>query len=111
MLTKTNIKTKEITSLLSGWLEKKGAADSFVWLNNKIDEISEFGKERVLFSTYSAVSRHYNRQKIALSTAEINAVPVAGWNPVSWTLVQLSRSLLLLSFPAHDSERYIATLD
>ncbi|MEL7074612.1 MAG: EboA domain-containing protein [Cyanobacteria bacterium J06648_1] len=111
MLTKINIKTKEIASLLREWLEKKGTADSFLWLNNKIDEISESGKERVLFSAYSAVSRHYDRQKIALSTAEINAVPVAGWNPESWTLVQLSRSLLLLSFPVQDSDRYVATLD
>ncbi|MEL6580615.1 MAG: EboA domain-containing protein [Cyanobacteria bacterium J06621_12] len=111
MLTKTNIKTQEVTSLLSSWLKKKGAADSYLWLENKISEISETGMEKVLFSAYSAASRYYEREQLSLSKEELQALPVEGWNPQNWTLVQIARSLLLLSFPAEDSDRYVATLD
>ena len=111
MLTQTNIKTGEITSLLSSWLAKKGAVESYQWLENKIDEISQTGAEKTLFLAYSAASRYYGREKLSLSAEEFLVLPIVAWNPENWTLGQIARSLLLLSFPAVDSDRYVATLE
>ena len=111
MLTITDELTKEIVLLLSGWLEEQGATDSWCWLKSKIEEISSTGTDKTLFTSYSAVSRYYDREKLSRSATELQALPVQGWNPEHWTLVQIARSLLLLSFPAKDGDRYIATLD
>ena len=111
MLIKTDNQTKEIILLLGGWLEKKGSTDSWIWLQRKLGKISATGTESTLFAAYSAVSRYYDREKLSLSTEELQAIPVEGWNPEHWTLVQIARSLLLLSFPAADGDRYVATLD
>jgi len=108
---KTDNKTNEIISILSHWLEQRGTDSSFDWLKSKLAEIATNASEKTLFSSYSAASRYYLKESLNLSVAEIEKLPVVGWNPTDWTLEQTARSLLLLSFPASDPDRYIATLD
>jgi len=111
MLIKTNAETSDIVLILSNWLEQKGTSDSFNWLKGKVAEISTNATEKTLFASYSAASRYYQKESLNLAAGELEELPVEGWNPANWTLDRVARSLLLLSFPSDDPDRYVATLD
>ena len=110
MTTNSSDRTSKIISILSNWLKQKGE-DSFDWLENKVAEISSKGTERTLFTSYSAVSRYYPKDNLNLADKELKTLPVEGWNPTNWTLEQAARSLILLSFPSDNADKYVATLD
>lgn len=103
--------TSKIISVLHNWLKQKGAADSLNWLESKITEIASKGSEKTLFTAYSAVSRYYQPEQLNLSSQDLQSLPVVRWNPDRWTLDQVARSLLLLSFPSNNADKYLATLD
>jgi hypothetical protein len=104
---------KTVFRLLYDWLELQVSADSFAWLDSKIQEIATTANKRTLFTSYSAVPRYLGKQKLDLSTEELNAAKklVPGWNPVDLTSDRAGRTLLLLSFPQADREGYVATLE
>ena len=104
-------RTSKIISVFNNWLEQQGSPDSLNWLEDKVAEIASKGTEKTLFAAYSAVSRHYQKEHLNLSFEDLQILPVEGWNPSNWTLDQVARSLLLLSFPDDNAERYVATLD
>ena len=111
MLIETNAEINKSICLLSSWLETRVTPESYSWLQNKTAEISATARETSLFTAYSAASRHYSKQKLNLSAVELAELPIQGWNPQNWTLEGVARTMLLLSFPAEDSDKYIATLD
>lgn len=111
MLIQTETKSNKIVLLLSKWLKTRGTKESFDWLQSKVNAISANAKKTVLFPSYSAACRYYPKEKLNLSTDELAEIPIQGWNPQSWTLEAVARSLLLLSFPDRDPDKYVATLD
>ena len=111
MLIQTETKANQILLLLSTWLETRGTTESFDWLQNKLAAISTDASETVLFTSYSAASRYYPKAKLNLSPAELAEIPIQGWNPQNWTLDAVARSILLLSFPDRNPDKYLATLD
>ena len=113
MSTETYIKTNKIIALLYIWLERRTSAEGLALLNCQKLVISQNGKERILFMALSRVCNYLGKQKLELSTEELQAakVLVRGWNPINWTLDQVGRTLLILSFPHKDRDRYIATLE
>lgn len=108
-----SIKTNEIAVLLSDWLLKRIAPESFAWLNNKRTEIRQTAAERTLFIAFSSISRHIEKRDLELSAQELQAASqlVIDWNPALWTLDQVSRTILILSFPQDDADRYVSTLN
>lgn len=113
MLTETFIKTKRIVPLLDSWLKIQISPESLVWLNRKKEEIKQNAQEKTLFTSFSAVPRYLGKQKLELSAEELLLAKelVTGWNPLNWNLDQVGRSLLILSFPYEEQDRYVATLD
>ena len=113
MLSVTDTKINKIIYLLLNWLETRIDQKSFIWLNQKITEISNHASERIFFTSYSAVPRYLEKAKLDLSSAELQTAEqlVTGWNPINWTVDQVGRTLLLLSFPSEDAVKYVATLD
>ena len=111
--TETNIKTQKIIALLDSWLEKQTAVEALTWLNQKKKEITQNGQERTLFTSFGAVSRYLGKQALSLSTEELQAAGdlVTGWYPLNWTVDQVGRSVLILSFPQEDEDKYVAILD
>ncbi|MEM9510661.1 MAG: EboA family metabolite traffic protein, partial [Cyanobacteria bacterium P01_E01_bin.35] len=109
----TNRKHQTTISLLFDWLEKRIAIESYQWLKHQTVEISNGGEERTFFTSYSAVPRYLGKEKLDLSAAELQIVAelVRGWYPVNWTLDQVGRTLIILSFPSINGAKYLATLD
>lgn len=113
MLTETFNKTNRILTLLNSWLEIRISPENLVWLNCKKKEIKQNAQEKTLFTSFSAVSRYLGKQKLELSAEELLIAKeiIEGWNPTNWTIEQVGRTILILSFPYEDQERYVATLD
>ena len=113
MSTETYTETNKIIALLNNWLETRTSAESLAWLQRKKQEITQKAVERNLFTAFSSVSRYLGKQKLELSTEELQAANelIVGFHPINWTLDQVGRTLLILSFPHEDEDRYVATLD
>ena len=113
MSTETYTETNKIIALLNSWLQTRASAEGWAWLKRKQQEITQKAVERNLFTAFSSVSRYLGKQKLELSTEELQAANelIKGWNPFNWTLDQVGRTLLILSFPHKDEDKYVATLD
>lgn len=113
MLNKPNTRVTKVISLLFKWLESRSSDEALAWFNQKTAEISNGTLARILFTTYSAVPRYLGKEKLDLSSEELEAAEqlITGWNPINWTVDQVGRTLLLLSFPSEDAVKYVATLD
>ena len=113
MATEADIKTDKIIALLSNWLEKRVSTESLAWLSNKQANIAQNAAERTLFTAFSAVSRYLGKEKLNLSTSELQAAErlILGWQPRDWTTDRIGRIILILSFPHDDADKYVATLD
>ena len=112
MSIKTDIQTNKATlKLLHSWLHT--SANGLDWLDCKIEEIVRTANKRTLFTSYSAVPRYLDKQKLNLSEKDLQAARelVTGWNPIDLTTDRAGRIMLLLSFPSEDSDRYVATLE
>lgn len=112
MLTQIDNKQNQIKALLFKWLNKRVTAEGWAWLESKIAEVAD-SKERILFTSFSAVPRYLGKKKLNLSIAELQEAQelIAGWIPIEWSCDDVGRTLLLLCFPHDDSDKYVATLD
>ncbi len=113
MPNETYIKTNKIITLLSTWLKIRASDEGLAWLSRKQEEITRNTAEKTLFTAFSAVSRYLGKQKLELSTEELQAAQelITGWHPINWTVAQVGRTLLILSFPQVEEDNYVATLD
>lgn len=113
MSLETDTKINKLKTLLIDWLEKRIDADGLAWLNRQIAELENSASATTLFTSYSTVSRYLGKAKLELSVVELQTAQelITGWNPVDWTCDRAGRALLLISFPHHNSDKYLATLD
>ncbi len=113
MSNQTNTRVNKVINLLLKWLETRISNKGLGWLNQKTAEISNGALDKILFTSYSAVPRYLGKEKLDLSSEELEAATalVTGWNPINWTLDQVGRTTLLLSFSSTDVAKYVATLD
>ncbi len=98
--------------LLRTWLGRQASAEAVDWLEDRIAKISE-GEQRTLFLSFGMAPRKVGKEDLQLSDSDLQEAAAArpGWQPNGWTLDQTARTLLLLSYPSTDQERYIETLD
>jgi hypothetical protein len=108
-----NIQNDKIISLLYSWLATRTSVESLALLKEKQEKISQNSETKTLFTAFSSVYRRLEKQKLNLSSEELNTANnlITGWNPQDWTVDQIARTLLILSFPHQDEDKYIATLD
>ena len=113
MSTETFINTNKITALLCTWLKTRISESSWAWLEHQRQEITQNAIDRNLFTAFSSVSRYLGKQKLELSPEELQQANdlIRGWNPINWTVDQVGRMVLILSFPQVNQEQYVATLD
>ncbi|MBE9043633.1 EboA family metabolite traffic protein [Pleurocapsales cyanobacterium LEGE 10410] len=113
MEAKTDPRVSKITALLHNWLETRISVENLSWLKGKQAEIRQKAAEKTLFTAFSGVSRYLEPKKLELSPEELSAASliVPGWNPINWTVEQVGRTWLILSFPHEEQSRYRATLD
>ncbi|HEY9766924.1 MAG TPA: EboA family metabolite traffic protein [Coleofasciculaceae cyanobacterium] len=113
MSTETYLKINKISALLDNWLKTQTSKESLVWLEGKQAEIKRNAAEKTLFIAFSQASRYLEKQKLELSTEQLQAADdiIPGWNPTNWTVNQAGRTLLILAFSHEDKYKYVATLD
>lgn len=110
--TKSNRSVILLTEL-SNWLARQISAESFAWLEDKKEQIVRDAAESKLFTAFSAVSRYIEKKHLQLSEKEIKKANILklGWQPNRWTLDQVGRTILILSFPHQNADKYVQTLD
>ena len=113
MSTETGIQINQVTFLLHSWLKLRTSTEGLTWLNCKVQEIAQGAADKTLFTSFSAVPRYLGKKQLSLSKEELEAANklVPGWKPIDWTIDQVGRTLLILSYPSQDSDKYVATID
>ncbi len=103
---------KDCADLLLKWLNRQASDDAIAWIEDRIQKIPG-GEQRALFLAFGMAPRKVGKADLQLTEDDLKQAETArpGWQPNGWTLDQTARTLLLLSYPSTDQERYIETLD
>jgi hypothetical protein len=109
-LEKINI---NVTDLLHSWLAQRVKQESLNWLETKKALIENGANVRVFFTTFSAVPRYTGKSDLNLTSQDLETASTArtNWSPSQWSVDQAARTLLLLSLPHNNSDRYLQTLE
>ncbi len=114
-LTNKYIETQNFSgvSLLYRWISREVNTEAINWLNEKRQQISNGGATRIFFTAFSGVPRYTGKSEIQPTLEELESASNAfnNWLPVNWTVDQAARTLLVLSLPSDDVEKYLLTLD
>ena len=104
--------TSRLTELLHSWIASRVDTAALAWLDDRAAAIAT-GDKKVLFLGFGMVPRKVGKADVTLSDAELAQAETArpGWNPCGWSLDQLARTFLVLSFPSEDASLYVQTLD
>ena len=101
-----------LAELLHSWVASRVQAAAMAWLDDRAAAIAT-GDKKALFLGFGMVPRKVGKADVALSDAQLAQAEATrpGWNPRGWSLDQLARTFLVLSFPSDDAALYVATLD
>ena len=114
-LATTYIETQNITAedLLYRWVSRQVKTEALNWLDKKRQQISEGAAPFLFFTAFSAVPRYTEKNEIQPTVEELESASnlCSNWYPANWTIDQAARTLLVLSLPSNDADKYIRTLD
>lgn len=109
------IETQNITAedLLYRWVSRQVNTEALNWLDKKRQQISEGAADFLFFTAFSAVPRYTDKNDIQPTVEELESASNVcnNWYPANWTIDQAARTLLVLSLPSNDADKYIRTLD
>jgi len=110
-LTKKYTETQNIIAvdLLYRWISREVNTEAVNWLNEKREQISNGGAKRIFFTAFSGVPRYTGKSEIQPTLEELESG--SNWVPANWTVDQAARTLLVLSLPSDDVEKYLLTLN
>ncbi len=98
--------------LLRTWLQQRLDPAASEWFEGRLDAVRE-GEPQALHLAFGLVPRKTGKADLALPKLELLKAEDArpGWNPSGWSVDHAARTLLLLTFPPEDRDRYLETLD
>jgi len=101
-----------LRACLDRWLARRLQGEAHAWVSARGAELAGGAPDRTLFLSFSAAARRAGRAALKLDPAEREEAHAVrpGWQPDRWTVEQAARTLLVLSVPADDPERHVATL-
>lgn len=101
-----------IIALLNHWLYRELEREDWDWLNQKRQQIRNGASERVLWSAFSAVSRHANKNDLILPSQDREVIKTlrSGWCPRHWSVDQTARTFLILSLSDENENFYLNTI-
>ena len=108
------IETKNITAsdLLYRWVSRQVNTEAINWLDEKRQLINNGAATRIFFTAFSAVPRYTAKNQIQPTLEELESAAnvCKNWFPANWTIDQAARTLLVLSLPSNDANKYLQTL-
>ncbi|MUL35646.1 EboA family metabolite traffic protein [Gloeocapsopsis dulcis] len=113
MKSATNYDLTKAIKLLHNCLSRQISHTSLSWLEEKRNQIAQGATQRVFYTTFSAVPRYLGKKSLTLSAEDLLAADTirAGWNPQHWSVDQAGRTLVVLSLPHIDVEKYLWILE
>lgn len=105
--------SSQIAAQLTTWLIARLEEPALTWVNAATQKLAASdASERTLFARFSAASRQVGKADLTLTEADLRTAASlrSGWQPVHWSVDQAARSLLLLTFPSADADRYVAAV-
>ncbi len=104
---------ERVNDLLCAWITRQSSNEEVDWLRARQAEIEKGAPNWKFFTAFSAVPRYVGKDVLDLSESDLaDAARLRpGWTPKSWSVDQAARSVLLLSYPTDDPERYVETVD
>ncbi len=105
-------RASHLRNLVREWIAARVDSVALAWLDERASAI-QTGDKKTLFLGFGMVPRKVGKGDLALTNAELSQAETArpGWNPRGWSLDQLARTFLVLSFPSEDASLYVQTLD
>jgi hypothetical protein len=106
------VPSSPIANLIHGWLASRVEPGALTWLDERASAVAT-GDRKALFLGFGMVPRKVGKSDAELSIEELAQAEAArpGWNPRGWSVDQLARTFLVLSFPSEDAVQYVKTLD
>lgn len=103
----------KLRSEIKTWLKSRVDSDSFEWLAAKSEGLWNDGEDWEFFSSFSAVPRYTGKEDLDLTDDEQKRAETIrpGWEPGSWTIDQLGRTLIILSIENRDKKEFLELLE
>lgn len=113
MSSATYLNQTAVTDLLRRWLGQNITTESLTWLEQKQAQIAQAASARVFFTAFSAVPRYVGKKDLELTSEDLQAASTmrTGWFPAGWSVDQVARTLLVLTLPQDNAEKYLKTLE
>ncbi|MGB3635972.1 MAG: EboA family metabolite traffic protein [Rivularia sp. (in: cyanobacteria)] len=109
------IETQNITAedLLYRWVSRQVNTEALNWLDKKRQQISDGAAPFLFFTAFSAVPRYTDKNEIQPTVEELESASNVcnNWYPAHWTIDQAARTLLVLSLPSTDADKYLQILN
>lgn len=104
--------TAPLVKLIRSWLSPRLDGAALAWIDDRTKAIAG-GDRKALYLSFGLVPRKVGKGDLTLTEPECNAAIDArpDWTPDGWSIDQLVRSLLVLSYPSSDRAAYVETLD
>lgn len=108
-----HLEQTSVTDLLCRWLSQRVGQECLTWLDEKREQVAGGTTARVFFTAFSAVPRYTGKKDLELTPEDLQAAEAMrlGWSPAHWSIDQAARTLLVLSLPLNNTEKYLRTLE
>lgn len=111
-MTKNQLPNRIRKTLLT-WLKTRLDEAEYQWIASTSDELMDAPKEWQIFTSFSGVPRHTGKVPLNLSKEELTEAASIrnGWNPEGWTVDQIGRIILLLSFAEQPKDEFLDKIE
>lgn len=101
-----------VKALLESWLSTRLDEKASTWLSEKTAAVRT-GKKRLFYTAFGAAPRFVGKADLQLDDAALVDADEAcmGWDPGAWSVDQVARTLLVLSYPSTAATAYVDTLE
>lgn len=102
----------QLASFLTQLLESQANQKGLDWLQKQIERIGTEAIPSKFFLAFSQASRFFNKEKLELSSDQIQQAEklVSGFQPHYWDQLQTARTVLMLTYP-QEKESWFAAMN
>lgn len=103
----------KVIALLERSIGKTSGDEAVEWLRDTRAEIQGGAPEWKFYTAFSGAPKHAGKQDLDLSEEDLDEADRlrTGWQPGNWSTDQAARSVIVLSYPSDDRERYVHTVE